>query len=225
MAMRWILLLGVLLVLPGCKTTGNRSSSTTSGDDPSASSCQDSCGGSMASPDLLGCVTSCNTWKSNKMTTKAGQSIYPERKKDPGCSLTYEKRNAERVKTGTFFESLAFSFHYTDGIGDGGFYIIGSGLSDLSKIINFTGTEDRKEIGGADEGGVASVIFLRANPQHGGAPSFSAEGIDNVSGETKHLEIVLDKAFSPGEPFAKIESILFQSSPGQKVVHDIQCLP
>ena len=186
-------------------------------------SCRDSCAGSMASPDLLGCVTSCDSFKSTAGNIKAGQSIYPQKKRDFGCGLTYERRNADQVKAGTFFESLSFSFHYTDGIGDGSFYIIGSGLSDASKIIDFSGVEDKKEVGDLQEGGVTDVVFLRADPALLGVPTFSASGIDNITGELKQLKVTLDKNFNPQDPFAKIKSISFKVQDGQKIKHDIQC--
>ena len=224
--MRQALFLCLLTMFSGCKTlSSGRESSTSSASGAGVQDvCEDTCAGSMASPDLLGCVVSCSAFKSSQVNIKAGVSIYPLRKKDAKCNFIYEKRDSNRVEAGTFFESFSYSFQYSEGIGDGSFYMIGSGLTDASKIVDFTGTQDKKEVGDLQEGGVTTVSFLRADKGHEGLPTFSAEGLDKITGETKHLLIILDKEFNPKDPFAKIKSTSFKVEDDKKLKHDIQCL-
>ena len=218
-------LLGIILLSIGCKASSPTSAITESAPELTTSrvACEETCGDAYATANLVGCVVGCDTWHSDKVNVVKGHSLYALRKSEPGCSFVYTKRDSNQVRTGSANEIFSFSFHYTKGIGDGDFLIIGSGLTDQVNLIDFSKSEDKKEIKAVESTNALIAKFILKDSAYSERPTFSLTGNDRYSGEFKQLMIVMEKDFDPKKPFNKIVSADFQAKKGTEIKHEIEC--
>jgi|LauGreDrversion4_2_1035121.scaffolds.fasta_scaffold06082_5 hypothetical protein len=216
-------ILGLVVVAAACKSTSDganqdgKSSQLTA----AAPQCEETCGGTFAASSLVGCVTTCDNWKTERMTVIKGKSLYPLRKPAQGCSFNHTRRDANKVRSGTVSETFTFGFQYSEGIGDGGFLITGSGTVEPGKILDYTLPEDKKTLGSKDQ--PVAVTFIRQDPNHDGKPSVLMTTKAQYSGENKELLLVLSDNFDAARPFAKIVEARFLATKDSETKHEIAC--
>lgn len=216
-------ILGLVVVAAACKSTSDGANQDGKGSQLTAAApqCEETCGGAYAASSLVGCVTTCDDWSTQKMTVIRGKSLYALRKPAYGCSFNHMRRDANKVRPGSVSESFSFGFQYSEGIGDGGFLITGSGNVEPSKVLDYTLPEDKKTLGTKEQ--PVDVTFIRHDDKHEGKPTVFMTTKAKYSGENKELLVILSDKFDTARPFAQIVEARFLATKDSETKHEIAC--
>ncbi len=216
-------ILGLVILAAACKSTsdGNNQDGKSSQLTSAKPQCEETCGGAFAASSLVGCVSTCDNWKTERMTVIKGKSLYPLRKPAQGCSFNHMRRDANNIRPGGVSESFSFGFQYSDGIGDGGFLISGSGIVEPTQILDYSLPEDKKTLGTNDQ--QVQATFTRHDDKHDGKPTLQLKTKSQYSGENKELVLVLSDNFDVARPFAKVVEAHFLAVKDSATRHEIAC--
>lgn len=211
----------LLGVLTGCKMIW-RSDNEALSVQKAAASCRDECGNRIEMPELLGCVSTCDTWSTQKIKVLSGGARDKSQNPDPFCELTYELRDSSLVLPATGRQAFSFGFRQTKGPQDSGYLSFSTGLDPQSRLLDFTKPESRRTLQRSFTNSSLIAIFQRNDPSQAGLPTFSAT--EASVNETKSLIVVLEEKFDPRGPFGRIKFVRYQESRKGALIHDLECM-